>query len=41
MNIDETYDEEAMELVKQGINPITFSNLHLSITNRRIKGDQL
>ena len=24
MNIDETYDEEAMELVKQGINPITF-----------------
>ena len=37
MNIDETYDEEAMELVKQGINPITFSNLHLSITTEESK----
>ena len=37
MNIDETYDEEDMELVKQGINPITFSNLHLSITTEESK----
>ena len=36
-NIDETYDEEAMELVKEGINPITFSNLHLSITTEESK----
>ena len=36
-NIDETYDEEAMELVEQGINPITFSNLHLSITTEESK----
>lgn len=28
----ENYDEEAMELVKNGINPISFEGLHLSVT---------
>ena len=35
--MEETYDEDAMELVRQGINPITFSNLHLSITTEESK----
>lgn len=36
-DVEETYDEDAMELVRQGINPITFSNLHLSITTEESK----
>lgn len=32
-NIIECFDEEAMELVNQGINPITFPGLKLSITS--------
>ena len=36
-DVEETYDEEAMELVRQGINPITFSNLQLSITTEESK----
>ena len=31
-NIGECFDEEAMELVHKGINPITFPGLHLAIT---------
>lgn len=34
---NETYDEEAMELVKKGINPILCSNLQLSITTEESK----
>lgn len=36
-DVEETYDEEAMELVRQGINPITFSNLWLSVTTEESK----
>lgn len=36
-NIYECFDEEAMELVKQKINPITFPGLHLSITSDESK----
>lgn len=36
-DVEETYDEDAMELVRQGVNPITFSNLHLSITTEESK----
>ena len=36
-DVEGTYDEDAMELVRQGINPITFSNLHLSITTEESK----
>ncbi|HJC51230.1 MAG TPA: MBL fold metallo-hydrolase [Candidatus Anaerostipes avistercoris] len=36
-DLEETYDEDAMELVRQGINPITFSNLQLSITTEESK----
>lgn len=36
-DVEETYDQEAMELVRKGINPITFSNLHLSITTEESK----
>ena len=36
-DVEDTYDEEAMELVQKGINPITFSNLHLSITTDESK----
>lgn len=36
-DVEETYDDEAMELVHQGINPITFSNLQLSITTEESK----
>ena len=32
-NIDSCFDEEAMKLVKAGINPITFPGLHLAITS--------
>ncbi len=36
-NIYECFAEEAMELVKQGINPITFPGLNLSITSEESK----
>ena len=36
-NIYECFDEEAMELVRQGINPITFPGLSLSITSEESK----
>lgn len=36
-NIHDTFDEEAMALINQGINPITFSNLKLSITSNDSK----
>ena len=36
-NISECYDEEAMELVRQGINPLTFPGLQLSITTDESK----
>lgn len=37
-NIIECFDEEAMELVNRGINPISFSGLKLSITSDDSKG---
>ena len=36
-NIHDTFDEDAMALINQGINPITFSNLKLSITSNDSK----
>lgn len=36
-NVNNCYDEEAMELVRKGINPITFPGLHLSITSDESK----
>lgn len=36
-NIAECYDEEAMELIRAGINPLTFPGLHLSITSDESK----
>ncbi|MBQ7795217.1 MAG: MBL fold metallo-hydrolase [Lachnospiraceae bacterium] len=36
-NISECFDDEAMELVNQGINPITFPGLKLSITSEDSK----
>lgn len=36
-NIDNCFDEEAMALVKQGINPITFPGLKLAITSDESK----
>lgn len=36
-NISECYDEEAMELIRAGINPLTFPGLHLSITSEESK----
>lgn len=36
-NIYNCFDEEAMELVKQGINPISFPGLRLSITSEESK----
>ena len=36
-NIYECFDEEAMELVNQKINPLTFPGLHLSITSDESK----
>lgn len=36
-NIMECFDEEAMELVNQGINPITFPGLKLSVTSEESK----
>ena len=36
-NISNCFDEEAMELVKQGINPISFPGLRLSITSEESK----
>ena len=36
-NIYECFDEEAMELVNKGINPITFPGLNLSITSEESK----
>lgn len=36
-NIAECFDEEAMELVKKGINPITFPGLRLAITSDESK----
>lgn len=36
-NIYNCFDEEAMELVKSGINPISFPNLRLSITSEESK----
>lgn len=36
-NKEECYDEEAMALVLQGINPISFRGLHLSITSEESK----
>lgn len=37
-NIIECFDEEAMELVNRGVNPITFPGLKLSITSDDSKG---
>ena len=37
-NIMECFDEEAMELVNKGINPITFPGLKLSVTSDDSKG---
>ena len=37
-NIMECFDEEAMDLVSRGINPITFPGLKLSITSEDSKG---
>jgi metallo-beta-lactamase family protein len=34
---EECYDEDATALVRQGINPLTFKNLHLSITSEESK----
>ena len=36
-NREECYDAEAAELVRHGINPLTFKNLHLSITSEESK----
>lgn len=36
-NISQCFDEEAMELVRKGINPITFPGLNLSITSEESK----
>lgn len=36
-NIAECFSEEALELVNRGVNPITFPNLHLSITSDESK----
>ncbi|MBR4580844.1 MAG: MBL fold metallo-hydrolase, partial [Lachnospiraceae bacterium] len=36
-NISECYDEETMELIRQGINPISFPGLKLSITSEESK----
>ncbi len=36
-NIDDCFDEEAMSLVKQGINPLTFKGLKLSVTGNDSK----
>lgn len=36
-NLYECFDEEAMELVNRGINPITFHGLYLSITSEESK----
>lgn len=36
-NIETCFSAEALELVEQGINPITFPNLHLSITSDESK----
>ena len=36
-NIQNCFSEEALALVKKGINPITFSNLNLSITSEESK----
>lgn len=36
-DVEETYDEDAMELVRRGINPITFSNLQLSVSTEESK----
>ena len=36
-NEADCFDEEAMELVKKGINPISFSGLRLSITSEESK----
>ncbi|MBR6093754.1 MAG: MBL fold metallo-hydrolase [Lachnospiraceae bacterium] len=36
-NIDNCYDEEAKELVRNGINPLTFPGLKLSITSEESK----
>ncbi len=36
-NSEECFDEEAMELIRKGINPITFPGLHLAITSDESK----
>lgn len=36
-NKEECYDEEAMALVQQGINPLNFKGLHLTITSEESK----
>lgn len=36
-NIAECFSDDAMELVRKGINPLTFPNLHLSITSDESK----
>lgn len=36
-NINSCFDEEAMEIVNKGINPISFRGLHLSITSEESK----
>ena len=36
-NIESCFDKEAMELVHQGINPISFPGLHLTITSEESK----
>ena len=36
-NVKECFDEEAMDLINQGINPIRFPGLHLTITSEESK----
>lgn len=36
-NSGECFDEEAMELIRKGINPLTFPGLHLAITSEESK----
>jgi len=36
-NFHSCFDEEAMDLIKQGINPISFPNLHLTVSSEESK----
>ena len=37
-NVTECFDEEAMDLIHKGVNPIRFPGLHLAITGEESKG---